>query len=258
MPAKGVGMPAVKPESICYDTADIVGLIGELISENDLGHGERLPPIRELAARFGVKPGTVRDALLDAQGKGMVKLLPRVGAIVQSADDSQAVQPVGEELSREFGEVIRSHEQNLFHVLETRETLELSMIARASQRRELSDLFRLRQILEQMAAIPVAHQSPEYVDLDIQFHLEIGRLSGNAVMTSLLEILLKELQPKLARIRWSDNRREEANCSHAKMYSALVAGDVEQAQAEIREHMRTAYNSLLDEIRDPPAMNGNG
>ena len=63
-----------------YDVADVVGLVGDLIAKCDLGPGERLPPIRELATRFGVKAGTVRDALLDAQGKGMVKVLPRVGA----------------------------------------------------------------------------------------------------------------------------------------------------------------------------------
>jgi DNA-binding FadR family transcriptional regulator len=251
-------MPAAKPDTVRYDAAEVVGLLCALIAENDLGHGQRLPPIRELAVRFGVKPGTVRDALLDAQGKGMVKLLPRVGAIVQSVDDSQTPQPVAAQLSRDFGDLLKNHEQNLFHVLETRETLELAMIARAAQRRELPDLFRLRQILAEMSAIPVASQSPEYVELDMQFHLEIGRLSGNSVTTSLLAILLKELQPHLAKIRWSDDRREETNDAHARMYSALVAGDVEQAQAEVRDHIRIAYNSLLDEIRLPPTMNGKG
>ena len=85
---------------------------------------------------------------------------------------------------------------------------------------------------------------------------EIGRLSGNSVMTSLLRVILLEVRPHLDRIRWSGNRRAETNESHVRIYSALAAGDGEQAQSEMRDHIRTAYNSLLDEMRQPPAMNG--
>jgi GntR family transcriptional repressor for pyruvate dehydrogenase complex len=213
----------------------IVRLLGDLIADNNLGPGDRLPPIRELAVQFGVKAGAVRDALLTAQAKGLVKVRPRVGAIVQSEGDSQDPEAVA---AHSFGEVVEQPDQNLFHILETREALEF------------------RQILADMAAIPLEVESPEYAELDVEFHLEIGRLSGNSVMTSLLRILLLEVRPHLDRIRWSDNRRAEATESHARIYSALVAGDVEQAQIEMRDHIRTAYNGLLDEMRQPPAMNG--
>ncbi len=256
LPVKGVEMPAVKPEATRHDAAHIVGLIAELIAENGLGHGERLPPIRELAVRFGVKAGTVRDGLLAAQGKEMVKLLPRVGAIVQSAGDPRSSAPLAANLDRDFGEFMKQQSQNLFHTLETRETLELAMIARAAKRRELPELLRLRQILEEMSAVSRTTGSTQYVDLDIQFHLEIGRLSGNTVMTSLLAILMEELKPHLDRIRWSEERREEADRSHGRIYSSLVSGNVKDAEDEIRTHIRSAYNTLLDEIREPPSMNG--
>jgi GntR family transcriptional repressor for pyruvate dehydrogenase complex len=235
------------------EAGDIVRLLGDLITDNELAPGDRLPPIRELAVKFGVKAGAVRDALLTAQAKGLVKVLPRVGAIVQPEGDFEDPESLA---ARSFGEVVRQPDQNLFHVLETREALELTMVAQAAQRRELSELFRLRQILTDMADIALEAESPKYAELDVEFHLEIGRLSGNSVMTSLLRILLLEVRPHLDRIRWSGNRRAETNESHARIYSALVAGDVEQAKCEMGDHIRTAYNSLLDEMRQPPAMNG--
>ena len=238
------------------ESADIVGLLSGLIADNDLESGDRLPPIRELAVQFGVKAGAVRDALLTAQAKGLVKILPRVGAIVQSAGNSRDPESVAADFGRAFGEGVGQQDQNLFHILETREALELTMVARAAQRRELSELFRLRRILTDMAAISLQAESPEYAELDIEFHLEIGRLSGNSVMTALLRILLLEVRPHLDRVRWSDNRRAETNESHARIYSALAAGEVEQAQSEMRDHIRTAYDSFLDEMRQPPAMNG--
>lgn len=249
-------MSAANPTVAAPDTTDIIRLLRDLIANNDLASGDRLPPIRELAVQFGVKAGTVRDALLTAQAKGLVKVLPRVGAIVQSEDDPSDSESVTAAFSHSFGAVVGQPEQNLFHTLETREALELTIVARAAERRELSELFRLRQILTDMAAIPLEKESPEYAKLDVEFHLEIGRLAGNSVMTSLLRILLLEVRPHLDRIRWSDNRRAETNESHARIYSALAAGDVELAQSEISDHIRTAYNSLLDEMRQPPAMNG--
>lgn len=238
------------------EAVDIVQLLSDLIAHRDLGPGDRLPPIRELAVRFGVKAGSVRDALLTAQAKGLVKVLPRVGAIVESADGALRPDPLTANYRHAFAEVMGQPEQNLFHILETREALELSMVAQAAQRTDLSELFQLRQILSDMAGIPLAVESPEYAELDIAFHLEIGRLSGNTVMTLLLRILLLEVRPHLDRIRWSDNRRAETNDSHARIYSALAAGDAAQARSEMRDHIRTAYNSLLDEMRQPPTMNG--
>jgi len=239
--------------TVALEAVDIVRLLGNLITDNELGPGDRLPPIRELATRFGVKAGTIRDGLLTAQARGLVKVLPRVGAIVQPEED---VQESGVIAARAFGEAVGQPDQNLFHVLETREALELTMVARAAQRRELSELFRLRQILSDMAEIPLEDESPEYARLDVEFHLEIGRLSGNTVMAELLRVLLVEVRPHLDQIHWSDNRRAESNELHARIYAALAAGDAEQAQREMRDHIRAAYNGLLDELRQPPAMNG--
>ena len=247
---------ATNAATLALEPADVVGLVRDLIADNELALGDRLPPIRDLAVQFGVKPGAVRDALLTAQAQGTVKVLPRVGAIVQSTGDRNGTQLVAEHIGRDFGKVVAQGDQNLFHILETREALELTMVARAAERRELSELFRLRQILADMADIPLEVESPEYAELDVEFHLEIGRLSGNSVMTSLLKMLLLEVRPHLDRIRWSNNRRAETNESHARIYSALVSGDAEQAQTEMRDHIRAAYNSLLDEMRQPPAMNG--
>lgn len=155
-----------------------------------------------------------------------------------------------------FVDVVAKPEQNLFHVLETREALELTMVAKAPERRELSEWFRPRQILADMAEIPLKDESPEYARLDVEFHLKIGRLSGNAVMTSLLRVLLVNVRPHLNRIRWSDNRRAETNEQHVRIYAALAEGDARNSQCEMREHIRAADNSLLNEMREPPEMNG--
>ena len=95
------------------EARDIVALLQNLIEDSELAPGDRLPPIRELAVKYDVKAGVIRDALLTAQAMGVVKILPRVGAIVQSehvADSSSTPE-------NSFGEVVAQPDQNLFHIL---------------------------------------------------------------------------------------------------------------------------------------------
>jgi DNA-binding FadR family transcriptional regulator len=233
----------------------VLGLLGDLIATRNLQPGDRLPPIRELATHFGLKAGVVRDALLEAQGKGIVKVIPRAGAFVQmvnSATAAAASEPTGTRLR----ELLASHDINLLHLLDARETLELELIARAVRERDLQDLFLLRRILEGMVAIPIDERSANYVRLDVQFHLEIAQLSGNAVMASMLRTVMEEFEPHLLRLRWWPERRVRTDDSHARLYSNLVAGDVAAAQDEVRTHMQEAYNSMLAELRQPPKLPG--
>ena len=233
-------------------TTALVDQLGRFIAEQSLKPGDRLPSIRDLADRFGVKAGLVRDALLDAQGRGLVKVLPRAGAFVEAPVASLQRSTSAERLGQRLRELLAAENQNLFHLLDARETLELSLIAQAARKREIEDLFSLRDILEQMAAIPPKQRGDDYVRLDIDFHLEIARLSGNAVMAAMLCAVMEELAPHLKELRWSAKRHSDTHKSHAQIYSALVAGDASQAQDEIRNHFRHAYQSLLDRVRQPP------
>jgi DNA-binding FadR family transcriptional regulator len=230
----------------------LVHQLGRLIEEQSLKPGDRLPSIRDLADQFGVKAGLVRDALLDAQGRGLVKVLPRAGAFVESLAESTQRSTSAERLGRRLRELLAAENQNLFHLLDARETLELALIAQAARKREIEDLFSLRDILEQMASIPPKKRGEDYVRLDIEFHLEISRLSGNAVMAVMLCAVMEELAPHLKKLRWSAKRHSDTDKSHARLYSALVGGDASLAQDETRNHLQHAYQSLLDRIRQPP------
>ena len=230
----------------------LVDQLGRFIEEQSLQPGDRLPSIRDLADQFGVKAGLVRDALLDAQGRGLVKVLPRAGAFVESPVNSLQPSTAAERLGERLRALLAAENQNLFHLLDARETLELVLIAQAARKREIEDLFSLRNILQQMASIPSNRRGEPYVRLDIEFHLEIARLSGNAVMAAMLCAVMEELAPHLQELNWSAKRHSDTDKSHARLYSALVAGDGEKAQNEIRAHLQQAYNSFLDQIRQPP------
>ncbi len=242
-------MTTTAPE---LNSAGLVDRLGRFIEERSLKPGDRLPSIRDLTDQFGVKAGSVRDALLDAQGRGLVKVLPRAGAFVEAPVESLQPRTSAERLGGRLRELLAAENQNLFHLLDARETLELALIAEAARKRETEDLFSLRDILEQMAAIPPKRRAEDYVLLDIEFHLEIARLSGNAVMAAMLCAVMEELSPHLKELRWSEKRHTDTDKSHARLDSALVAGNGQLAQEETRRHLQHAYQTLLDRTRQPP------
>jgi len=58
-----------------------------------------MPSIRALAERFGVTGSTIRDAQIQLQTMGMIKIVPRSGAVVRSVNLAPMVDAMAETLN---------------------------------------------------------------------------------------------------------------------------------------------------------------
>ncbi|MBY0524083.1 MAG: FCD domain-containing protein [Gemmataceae bacterium] len=227
---------------------DVVQALRGVIQERGLKVGDQLPSIRELAEQLDAKPTTVRDALLRAQATGLVRVLPRAGAFVRAI-------PAGVNLPPALPmEGLVSAADNLFHVLDARRLIEIELVGRAAERRRLEDLLPVRRALEAMIELPDHAPRTEYVEQDIHFHIEIARLAGNAVLFAMQHTLMERLRSHLNNVPRPRERRGQTDRSHAAIYAALVAGNVEQARTEMRQHLSMAYDSLLRDLQAPPAV----
>ncbi len=99
---------------------------------------------------------------------------------------------------------------------------------------------------------PTARQ--EYVELDIRFHLEIARLSGNSVLVGIHQTLMELLRPHLNDVPRDLQRKSVTDRSHVAIYEALVAGSAEKARSETRDHLSLAYDSMLRDMQETPAI----
>jgi GntR family transcriptional regulator, transcriptional repressor for pyruvate dehydrogenase complex len=218
------------------------------IQADGLAVGDRLPSIRRLAQRMGLGASAVRDAMLQAQTLGLVKIHPRSGAFVQSLTYAPLVDALASTLE---SSLLRT-DRNLFHLLEARQLIEGEMAWQAAQRRRSEDLLPLRESLEAMAAAIANDNCREFVEADVNFHLTIAAIAGNSVLQTTLRAILSLLRPYLMSLPWTDERQTRTDRSHAEIYEALVAGDGKEARARIDAHLGLAYNSLLAYVRNPP------
>jgi len=253
MNASGTINPTISIES-GSKTRDVLELILELVREQGLSRGDQLPSIRELADRLEIKPNVVRDALLQGQGRGMFKILPRSGAyLCRNIGTIHSHSISGAAGTSEEGFVTEGN-HNLFHLLDARRVVELELISRAAHKRRLEELLPLRQALDAMLQLPEDASREDHVEFDIQFHREIAKLGGNEVLATIQGNLLALLQPHLDLVPRSRQRRKLTDRSHVAIYDALVRGDAEGAKRELSEHLSLAYDGLLRDLQEIPKL----
>lgn len=226
--------------------------IWTVVQERGLKAGDQLPSIRELAERLDVKQTVIRDALLKAETTGLIKVQPRAGVFLRTPSTDPST-PEGS-LEELFQTALTHDEHNLFHLLDARRLIEIELAGRAAQHRRLEDLLPVRRVLEEMLQLPLDASRANYVDLDVRFHVEIARLSGNVPLFAVQQTLMGLLRPHLNDVPHDLQRRSTTDRSHVAIYEALVAGDADKVRAELRSHLSLAYDCLLRDLAQPPAL----
>lgn len=212
------------------------------IRSEGLNPGDRLPSIRELAARWGIGPNFVRDGLLHAQTLGLVKVHPRSGAFVQAVDFSSLVDGLADTLET----ALAQEDSNLFHLIEVRALLETQVIDRAVARRRPEDLFPLRQALEEMRN--VAEDRVAFVEADEKFHLAIARMTGNPVLVIVLRALMVLLRPHRLHMTPTSGKQQRTFRQHEHIYRCLVDGDREGACAAMHDHLADHRRRAVERV----------
>jgi GntR family transcriptional regulator, transcriptional repressor for pyruvate dehydrogenase complex len=236
------------------ENGDVWQGILRVVEREQLLAGDKLPSVRDLARRLKVKPTLVRDALLQAQARGAVRIEPRVGAFMVTT--SPAARALTDSLDAAASAALEStivgRPHNLLHLLDARRVIEVELAGQAAERRRPEDLLPVRHALESLLALPVDAPRAEHVAPDIVFHTELAKVGGNALLAGIQATLMELLRPYLLDVPPSAEHRTTADRSHAAIYTAVVDGDAERARNEMRAHLSLAYDSLLRDLQRPP------
>ena len=187
-----------------------------------LAPGQRLGEAA-LAERFSVSRGPVRDALSRLVEIGIAVSVPNVGTRVRefSQDEARAL-------------------------YELREALEAEAARRAAVRADeagKASLIALTDVTEDRFA-PEGKQGS-----DNDFHMELARLSGNAL---LFRLLSEQLYPQLMLLRIhsrnASGRLRKAIGEHHGICRAVVESDPELADILMRRHIRNSWKSFCERM----------
>ncbi|MPM08776.1 GntR family transcriptional regulator [Rhodobacter sp. 140A] len=205
-----------------------------MIRSGTLGPEGRLPPERELCARWGIGRRALRRALESLEVEGILWRRQGKGTFA-----GQAADRVGRIAAGIVGQIAP------LEMMFARLQIEPALAAEAARRADPEDIKRLRDLAARVERSR-DHDSTELWDWSL--HRYIARMSGNrALLVSLA--MMNEMRIDSV---WRE-QREGARTSatlrvthqqHGAIIDAIAAGDPIAAEAAMRLHLRTIMRNL--------------
>lgn len=221
-------MVQVRRESLASQAADL--LLARIRSgEWDLG--AKLPAETTLAPQLGVGRSTVREAIRQLAGRGVLASRQGAGVFVTALDAPE-----------DWDSVLRR--ADIVSVIEGRIAIEAEAAALAAERRTPTELRAMRRALAERAA----HRSgiEELVDADTAFHRSIVTAAHNPILTELFDGFLprsRQAMIEMLRIRGEFGGDPDQD-THANLLAAVAARDSEAAAGLSRANLLSLKAAL--------------
>lgn len=212
----------------------VYGQLLNAIITGELPLGARMGE-SELAQRFGVSRGPLREAIRRLEERRLVVRTAHVGARVVELSDSALLE--------------------LFFVREAMEGMAARLASQRMSDRETGDLIQLLDAHEQGVA---AQDHYDQRDHDLDFHYRIAKGSRNELIEGLLCRDLYQLL-KIYRYRHSSacGRAQRALLEHRRIAGAIADRDDEMAEILMRRHIVAARKILEKSLDSKEGLEGN-
>jgi GntR family transcriptional repressor for pyruvate dehydrogenase complex len=222
--------------------SDVVSqLLNYLVSER-IGPGQKLPSERALSEHLGLGRSSVREAVKSLHLLGLLDVRQGDGTYLRGTESAVLPQIL------EWGLVLsRPRTEDL---IEARYELEGFVARRAAERITPDGAPQLDACLARMAEAEARGDIAECIEADIDFHLHLAELAGNAVISDMLRgirVLLHVWMTKLSALEGMT----AYTANHTKLADAVKSGNAAEAERVMRHHISSGGQRLLSVL--PPA-----
>jgi GntR family transcriptional regulator, transcriptional repressor for pyruvate dehydrogenase complex len=224
----------------------IMRQIRNLISSGTLKAGDKLPPERVLAERFGVGRGHVRLALRKMECYGVLETFPQSGTVVATLG--------GAALERLISNLLDLDRDDIKALTETRAILEIQTARLAAERATVASIADLRAALDAFRREVEAGRTG--VEEDLLFHMAVAKAAHNPILGSLIGLVA----PDVIRVNKGTRvceagRARMALAEHDEVFAAIAARDPKAAVRAMSTHMQMTLEQLESAVaRAKPAL----
>lgn len=181
----------------------------------------------EIAAAAGVSRTPVREALLRLQGEGLVRLLPKRGALILAPTAEEAI-----------------------HTMQIRRMFEMFAVRAAMRGRRDPLIDQLTEQIDRMRQCIKDRDIPNYIAADRAFHTAIIAATDNALMLDLYNGL-RDRQLRMGPTLFGAGGKPDVRNptgffpEHQAILDAVVKGSIRAAEAAVSAHLDHAEQTLL-------------
>ncbi len=207
----------------------------QLIIDENLTCGEKLPNEFDLAKSLNVGRGTVREAVKLLVSRNVLEIRRGKGTFV-TLRPGVAADPLGLAFFKDKHKLASD-------LIDIRLILEPQIAGFAAQHAQESEIQRMKQLCEEIEELASANK--DYTDLDVEFHTCIAQSTRNLVMPNLIPIINSGISLYNAFPLYS--QRIRALNVHREIIAAIAEHDVQKAIDAMRRHLN--YNKRnLEEL----------
>ena len=211
---------AVEATGSAGGSVDVVSAIRAAIIQGEFSPNQRLVEA-DLSEQFGVSRASVRAALLQLAGEGLVERVQNRGARVRAVSLDEAIE-----------------------ITEVRMALEGLCAAKAAVRADDDERARLREIGDAMQQAVASGDLLGYSELNRELHAMIRNLSGQDTARAVLERLRGQNVRHQFRLALQPGRPAVSLPQHLQIIDALCSGDAPGAEAAVRRHLASVIEAL--------------
>ncbi|HVA20642.1 MAG TPA: GntR family transcriptional regulator [Candidatus Micrarchaeia archaeon] len=207
---------------------EVAARVREAIVTGSLAPGQHLRET-DLATMFEVSRSPVRDALVQLDHEGLVRLRRHRGAVVVGL----SVEDVDE-------------------LYTLRVSLELLAIRLVVARAGPDDVEELRRLADRVRDAAGTEPARTVAELDVRFHDQLYRLADHHRLYACWAMIQPQVYRfLLSRTIVNDDYRAIAADEHHELCDTIAAHDVAAATAMIERHLQEAYSRLRHEYARP-------
>jgi len=204
--------------------------VRELVLQTGVQPGERLPSERDLAATLAVSRPSLREALIALELGGIIEVRHGSGVYLCAARPAKPVPEAG---------------PGPFELLSARRLIEPELAALAAKSATDGAIDAIMAAAGAMEHHQEDKSSCEQADRD--FHMAIGRATGNSALAGVLEYLWSQrgrLWHTLEQQYETDELRMETLADHRRIVQAIAARDPAAARQAMRAHLERVTRTL--------------
>jgi GntR family transcriptional repressor for pyruvate dehydrogenase complex len=208
--------------------------IRAMIQKGDYVQGDRLPPIMEMAKRFGVGHPTIREALKKLETMGFVEIRHGSGVYVSRSEEVLVL------ASPDYVGTVTK--KLLLDLIDARMPLEMKSVAEAVKNASVDDLLEMQRLLN--SAGQSLDNDVVLNEVNMGFHRQIALASGNTVLVQLLDVLRDLFSEEQRLILDIFGSRERDHREHIAILEALESRNEALGVERMRKHLQGVADSI--------------
>lgn len=201
--------------------------IVDLIRNENLERGARLPVEQELADRFHVSRATIRESMKYLSAEGIVLIQQGRGTFVNSMagfrDDPLGIENIEKRM-------------RLDQLLEARLLLEPQIAMSAAQRATAKDIQKLRALVEKLDTVDI--NDAEATALDISFHESVALCTHNVILSRIVPSICESVKRTQQLLTDKAVGLKKAKAAHRQIFRAIEEHDAIAARFNMEKHIQ--------------------